>query len=402
MKPSFLSISSGMASNESLLAQLRAEFSSDNSNSCQTKRMRFHSGNSSSSSRSEDARRLSQLEHRRQNTPGSEPSNEQRLSQIQSQNVAGVPEYANEEAPESLDIRSGEEADSEPDNTSYIAIDLGKQTSQTPIPDSELPAMVEMLVESDGYSSGHPSSPSIPYQIAGEAELQSSEAAEARSPCNSSSSGDEITRPRGLQSGQYDDGIRDLPLSSVDSPDEGMGHGTEIQSMAGQEAHVRPLDNNSFDYRKKLSPLSTQQLRSFVFHDLTVTHHVPRIAIQGFSSLHISERPSDPRTTKKMMGVLTGLKEVRYDCCIEGCISYSLPQYASLKECPIHGCKHPRYKTDGNPFAQHSYIPITHRLQLMYSDKERAIEMMTYRSKMDEEIETGVCNLHINQQTFHA
>ena len=132
-----------MASNESLLAQLRAEFSSDNSNNYQqitTKRIGFRGGNSSSSSSSDDARRLSHCEHRRQNTPGSDASNERRLSQIQSQNVAGVPEYANEEGPELLDIRSGEEADSEPDNTSYMAIDLGNQTSQTLIPDSELPA----------------------------------------------------------------------------------------------------------------------------------------------------------------------------------------------------------------------------------------------------------------------
>jgi hypothetical protein len=174
-----------------------------------------------------------------------------------------------------------------------------------------------------------------------------------------------------------------------------MGYGARIQSMADQEGHVGPHNEDSFDYRKKLSPLSTQQLRSFVFHDLTVTHHIPRIAIQGFSSLHISERPSDPRTTKKLMGVLTGLGEVRYDCCIEGCISYSLPRYSSMKECPIRGCARPRLKPDGTPFAQHSYIPITHRLRLMYSDKERAIEMMTYRAKMDEEMETGVCSISI-------
>ena len=88
---------------------------------------------------------------------------------------------------------------------------------------------------------------------------------------------------------------------------------------------------------------------------------------------------------------VTGLEEVRYDCCIEGCISYALPQYANLTECPINECKHARFKANGGSYAQHSYIPITHRLQLMYSDKERAIEMMTYRAKMDEEMNTGVC-----------
>src|SRR5437588_9979800 len=116
--------------------------------------------------------------------------------------------------------------------------------------------------------------------------------------------------------------------------------------MTGQEAHVGPHHEGSFDYRKKLSPLSTQQLRSFVFHHLTITHYIPRIAIQGFSSLHILEHPSDTRITKKLMGVLTGLKEVRYDYCIKGYISYSLPQYSFLKEFPIRSCKCPRFKAD--------------------------------------------------------
>src|SRR5437660_2022885 len=103
-----------MTSNQSLLAQLRAEVSSDNSNNYQqitTKRIRSYGGNSSSSSSSANSRKLSCLEHQRQYTPGSEASNEWWLSQIQSQNVA----IANEQAHESLllDIWFGEEVDTE-------------------------------------------------------------------------------------------------------------------------------------------------------------------------------------------------------------------------------------------------------------------------------------------------
>lgn len=128
-----------------------------------------------------------------------------------------------------------------------------------------------------------------------------------------------------------------------------------------------------------------------MFHDITVTHQVARIAVRAFGRLHTSDRPSDYRTTKRRLNALTGLDEVRYDRCIGGCISYALPRYADLRECPINGCKHARFKADGKPYAQHTYIPISHRLRLMYSDKERAREMMAYRAKMDEETETEVC-----------
>ncbi|KAA8910744.1 hypothetical protein FN846DRAFT_774739, partial [Sphaerosporella brunnea] len=97
-----------------------------------------------------------------------------------------------------------------------------------------------------------------------------------------------------------------------------------------------------------------------------------------------SEKPLDPRTTEKRIATLTGVREVRYDCCVNGCISYSLPKYADLLDCPINTCKHPRYRTTNGrqeAYARHSYIPVTHRLRLMYANKERAKEMMAYRYK---------------------
>lgn len=400
-----------MTLNEKALAQLRVEVSSDGGESSlsgneedissdlgeylparskqPTQRRDDTSYDASSSSSSDGARKLSRLERQRQYSPSSEGSNEMRLSQIQSQN-AGAPGYASRRAPGTVEraIGSGEAAGSESDIGSQMGIGPGKHTSRNLSP--EFPTSVAMQIESDGYSYDSAGlrhqrelcNPATSYPTAGDAELQNSE---ARPPSrNSLSSDDEIPRPRGLQQGQ--------PVGEISSDGEGMDDNAQIQSIADQEVDSRPCSAGSFDYRSKLSPLSTQQLRSFVFHDLTVTHHIPRIAIQGFSSLHTSERPSDPRTTKRLMGVLTGLEEIRYDCCTAGCISYSLPRYSSLEECPINGCKHARYKADGNPYAQHTYIPITHRLQLMYSDKERAIEMMTYRAKMDEEMETEVCS----------
>ena len=190
--------------------------------------------------------------------------------------------------------------------------------------------------------------------------------------------------------------IQDSSTSLVESSDvEGGDNGPRLQSTGNQDADMRPCEiadeAPQFDYRTKHSPLTIQELRSFVFHDVTVTHHIPRAAVQAFSSLHTSDRPSDYRTTKRRLNALTGVEEVRYDCCIQGCVSYAHPRYADLRECPINGCKHARFKVDGKPYAQHTFIPITHRLRLMYSDKERAREMMAYRAKMNDEMKTEVC-----------
>ena len=207
----------------------------------------------------------------------------------------------------------------------------------------------------------------------------------------SSSSEGELPRPRALRQGHVR-GIQDPSTSSLELSDvEGGG---DLESMVGQDLGLGLCEVADevpqFDYRGKLSPLSDQELISFVFHDLRVTHHIPRTAEQGFRSLHRSDAPSDYRTTRKRMEKVTGLEEVRYDCCKKGCISYSIPRYNSLEECPM--CKHARFKDDGKPYAQHAYIPITHRLRLMYADKQRALEMVAYRDKMEEEMKTEVCN----------
>ena len=174
---------------------------------------------------------------------------------------------------------------------------------------------------------------------------------------------------------------------------EGPEDAVQMKAFSNEAADstLQQDEGDSFDYRGKLAPLDNQELRSMVFHDVQVTHHVPRVAMEAFRSLHTEDRPSDSRSTKKRMAAITGLDEVRYDCCVEGCISYSLPKYANLEVCPIKGCRQRRFKENGKPYAQHSYIPIIHRLRLMYSDKERAIEMMAYRAKMDQEMETDVC-----------
>jgi hypothetical protein len=156
---------------------------------------------------------------------------------------------------------------------------------------------------------------------------------------------------------------------------------------------VNDDDEDSFDYRKIAETLTSQEKTSFAFHDIGLTHHVSREAVQGFRSLH-PDKPFDYRTSRDRIKMLTGVAEVRYDCCVKGCISYSLPKYADLKECPIEKCKHPRYRNGSGgklvPYAQHSYIPVAHRLRLMYSDKERAREMMEYPYQCGQDRENNI------------
>ena len=244
-----------------------------------------------------------------------------------------------------------------------------------------------------------PDNPAVAYSTYGDLEM----APGNREPDihQTPSSGDELPCPQVLRGGAYVPEIRDLSPSSVGSPyrEDGQDELVDpLPQLTDQDVDIRPGggsndDSREFDYRSKLGPLSIQEIRSFVFHDITVTHHVPRIAVQQFASLHTEDAPFDARTTREHMQAVTGLGEVRYDCCPEGCISYALPRYANLTQCPISSCKHPRSKEDGTPHAQHSYIPVAHRLRLMYSDKWRAREMMSYRAKMDAEMETEVCTL---------
>jgi hypothetical protein len=86
-----------------------------------------------------------------------------------------------------------------------------------------------------------------------------------------------------------------------------------------------------FDYRQVPEPLTQQEQMSFAYHDIATTHNVPRAAMQEFRTLQ-PDKPLDPRTTEKRIACLTGVVEVKYDCCLKGCISYALPKYAHLEQ----------------------------------------------------------------------
>jgi hypothetical protein len=165
------------------------------------------------------------------------------------------------------------------------------------------------------------------------------------------------------------------------------------RAAASSDVDGKLNDELDFDYRGESHPLTAQEQTSFAYHDISVTHSVSRAAMLELRELQ-PEKPFDYRTTRDRLKALTGVAEVRYDCCIKGCVSYALPEYANLQECPMEKCKHPRYCVSAGgkqqAYAQHSYIPVAHRLRLMYSDKQYAKEMMAYRYGCVQDREKGI------------
>ncbi|RDX40487.1 hypothetical protein OH76DRAFT_1387642, partial [Lentinus brumalis] len=86
------------------------------------------------------------------------------------------------------------------------------------------------------------------------------------------------------------------------------------------------------------------------------------------------------RQARRRIEFLSGLEPVRYDCCINSCVSYANPAYASLTRCPKPKCEEPRYTADGKPRKVHVHIPLIPRLQAFQGNRAKAAKMQ-YRAK---------------------
>lgn len=78
-------------------------------------------------------------------------------------------------------------------------------------------------------------------------------------------------------------------------------------------------------------------------------------------------KPGDGRAFYKALKARTGFSSVRFDCCVNSCVSYS--KYPNDDKCPR--CQTPRW-TDAEkkvPGKTHVYFPIRHRLLLWYTSK---------------------------------
>lgn len=95
-------------------------------------------------------------------------------------------------------------------------------------------------------------------------------------------------------------------------------------------------------------------------------------------------KPGDSRAFYKAMKERTGFRSIRYDCCIDSCVSYS-GKHALLTECPNPKCRKPRWKDPDaavkESFKTHVYFPMRHRIMLWFTSRFMSRLLTTYRRK---------------------
>jgi hypothetical protein len=148
-----------------------------------------------------------------------------------------------------------------------------------------------------------------------------------------------------------------------------------------------------FDYRELAGdPLTAKEILSLSMHGIYRKYKTQRRCIDEIGDvmgrvLGSENKPHVERTVNRRMEQRTGVKGVKYDCCPKSCMSYAM--YPDDTECRV--CHHPRWKTITNlrskkaterqvPYAQHIYIPLTHRIRLWWSNPSQAEKMIQYRN----------------------
>ncbi|KAI5776687.1 hypothetical protein EDC01DRAFT_636530 [Geopyxis carbonaria] len=156
-----------------------------------------------------------------------------------------------------------------------------------------------------------------------------------------------------------------------------------------------------FNYRNPAPPdLSKKEVLSFSLHNSYTRFQTQRRCYQDIHEIlgALYEQPLDERTTEARIQRYTGIQGVRYDCCIQSCMSFAM--YPDMQECKY--CQHPRFKTlqvrrqkgkkptVQKPWATYDYIPVTHRMRLWWADTRRAQVMLNYRRQVKLDRENGM------------
>ncbi|KAA8892568.1 hypothetical protein FN846DRAFT_896737 [Sphaerosporella brunnea] len=198
--------------------------------------------------------------------------------------------------------------------------------------------------------------------------------------------------------------VKDKGKGKGDSQDELEGEGNTC--LSGQAAigcedeedlflsQQATTETDEFNYKKPCGrSLSAQEILSLSLSNIYAEFGIPRRCIQKINTVLRSVLPKelapfDERTVTKYRAQRTGIKAVQYNCCINSCMSYAM--YPDATQCTI--CSHPRWKetedfrapgrthSSCKPFAQHTYVPVAHRIKLGWSDAKRADLMLRYRN----------------------
>jgi hypothetical protein len=141
------------------------------------------------------------------------------------------------------------------------------------------------------------------------------------------------------------------------------------------------------EYDRRPFTLNRSEIVSLVLHDMAVKYKASRSYVQDQRRLlaALGMKVLDYRTARRRVCNMTGVHEVRYDCCPNGCMSYAM--FPQLDTCLEPDCKHPRWKDSQRrqqPYAQHTYIPILPRLLHWWGSALRAETMIEYRRRFAE------------------
>jgi len=152
-------------------------------------------------------------------------------------------------------------------------------------------------------------------------------------------------------------------------------------SITGSDNNERFLADDPGDDRRPYQ-LNRRELISLALHDMSIKFKGARAYVHAQRDLLAAtgghNRPLDYRTVRNRISAMTEVMEKRYDCCVNGCMSYAMYPEASI--CLETSCRHPRWKPESRiPYRQHSYIPLLARLKLWWSDFHRSRQLTEYR-----------------------
>ncbi|KAJ7091092.1 hypothetical protein C8R44DRAFT_584411, partial [Mycena epipterygia] len=85
---------------------------------------------------------------------------------------------------------------------------------------------------------------------------------------------------------------------------------------------------------------------------------------------------------QKRIAFLSGVKPVKYDCCINSCMCYT-GRYSTLQHCTF--CHEFRLNSENKPRREFHYIPIIPRLVALYTNREHSEVLQTYRAEFESE-----------------
>jgi hypothetical protein len=140
------------------------------------------------------------------------------------------------------------------------------------------------------------------------------------------------------------------------------------------------------EYDRRPFALNRSEIVSLVLHDMAVKYKASRSYVEDQRRLlaALGTKVLDYRAARRRVCNMTGVREVRYDCCPNGCMSYAM--FPQLDTCLEPDCKHPRWKDSQrqHPHAQHTYIPIIPRLLHWWGSSSRAETMIQYRQRFPE------------------